>query len=720
MTKPETTNPILHGLNEKQKEAVIAPLSNILVLAGAGSGKTRVLVSRIAWLIENEAISPHSILAVTFTNKAASEMRERLGHLLAMPVDGLWVGTFHGLCHRLLRRHFDMAGLPREFHILDSDDQARIIKRVIAALNLDEAQWPIKQAQAFINSKKDEGLRVQHIHAETYGPMRTWLKIYNAYEAACQIAGVIDFAELLLRTLELLRDNHELLAHYQDRFKAILVDEFQDTNAVQYAWCRLLVGDRPCLMAVGDDDQSIYGWRGAKVENIQQITRDFKNTNIIRLEQNYRSTATILSAANALITHNNSRMGKDLWTAGKAGEKITVYAAYSDLDEARFVIEQIKSAIRNGLNPDDIAVLYRSNAQSRVLEEALLRAQIAYKIYGGFRFYERAEIKDVMAYMRLLVNVHDDTAFLRIYNFPTRGIGEKTLDELTHQAKIHASSLWEAALLLLQEKRLSERAHKALADFVHLITRLQEQIIPMELDMQLQTVINASGLVEHYTKGKGGQAQTKEENLQELVNAASEFKQLVDEDHSLLVDFLAYTALEAGEMQNQTTDKTVHLMTLHAAKGLEFLAVFMVGMEEGIFPGKQSFEEPKRLEEERRLCYVGMTRAKETLTISYAEERRLYGRTERHRPSRFLRELPEEYLYQKRLEARVEMPKFQSYKSSQAEEAGLRLGQTVHHAKFGDGVVLAVDGHGDNTRVQVSFSGDSKWLMLAYAKLVVH
>lgn len=420
-----TMTALLDGLNERQREAVTAPLGNTLVLAGAGSGKTRVLVSRIAWLIEQQHLSPHAILAVTFTNKAAGEMRARLHNLLETPLLGLWVGTFHGLCHRLLRRHYKDAHLPEQFHILDSEDQARVVKRVIASLNLDEDQWPVKQAQAFINSNKDEGLRPQHVHVLPYGPGRTLVSIYKAYEQACQTAGVIDFAELLLRTHELLRDNPDILTHYRQRFQAILVDEFQDTNTIQYAWIRLLAGERTSVMVVGDDDQSIYGWRGAKVENIQQFSNDFNNTLIVRLEQNYRSTSTILDAANALITNNQSRMGKALWTAGASGEKIVVYSAFNELEEARFVSERIAMEINQGRNPDEIAILYRSNAQSRVLEEALLRAGIAYRIYGGVRFFERAEIKDTLAYLRLLANSDDDTAFERVVNFPTRGIGEK-------------------------------------------------------------------------------------------------------------------------------------------------------------------------------------------------------------------------------------------------------------------------------------------------------
>ncbi|CAM2999540.1 DNA helicase II [Legionella steigerwaltii] len=714
---------ILKGLNERQREAVTSPLGNTLVLAGAGSGKTKVLVSRIAWLIEEEHISPHGILAVTFTNKAAGEMKARLNGMLSTPVQGLWVGTFHGLCHRLLRRHYKEANLPELFHILDSEDQARMIKRVIASLNLDPEQWPVKQAQSFINGRKDEGIRPQHVHTLPYGPGKTLLNIYSAYEQACQTAGVIDFAELLLRTHELLRDNPEILNHYRQRFQAILVDEFQDTNTIQYAWIRLLAGEHTVVLAVGDDDQSIYGWRGAKVENIQQFSHDFKNTQIIRLEQNYRSTATILNAANALITHNNSRMGKDLWTDGATGEKILVYGAFNELEEARFVCERIMMEINQGGSADEIAILYRSNAQSRVLEEALLRAGIAYRIYGGVRFFDRAEVKDVLAYLRLLVNPHDDTAFDRVVNFPTRGIGEKTLDDLRHYAKSEQCSLWHAAKTLLQSGEMAQRAGSALSKFIELIEQLNQNTLSMELDEQLSVVIQLSGLHAHFSKIKGDKSESRLDNIQELINAAKQFRyeQEEDEEIPLINAFLAHASLEAGEMQAGEHERYVHLMTLHAAKGLEFPIVFLVGMEEGVFPGKQSLEEPGRLEEERRLCYVGMTRAMRKLVLSYAEIRRQYGREEYHRSSRFLRELPQELLEELRVKAKFQTPVISRNKPAAVPEtSGLSLGQSVTHAKFGQGVVLAVEGSGAHTRVQVKFREHGvKWLVLAYANLAV-
>ncbi len=710
----------LNGLNEWQRTAVTAPLGNTLVLAGAGSGKTRVLVSRIAWLVEEKGLSPYGILAVTFTNKAAGEMKHRLAGLLDSPLQGLWVGTFHGLCHRLLRRHFVEAKLPQEFHILDSDDQARVIKRAIAALNLDIEQWPVKQAQAFINGRKDEGLRPQHIHAQPLGPTRTLIQIYHAYEQACHTAGVIDFAEILLRTHELLRDNPALLSHYQQRFQAILVDEFQDTNTIQYAWIRLLAGDVAVVMAVGDDDQSIYGWRGAKVENIQRFSRDFPNTQLIRLEQNYRSTSTILDAANALIAHNGQRMGKNLWTAGHAGEKIVLFSAFNELEEARFVADRILSEINQGRSTHEMAILYRSNAQSRVLEDALLRAGIAYRIHGGVRFFERAEVKDALAYLRLLSNPNDDTAFDRVVNFPTRGIGDKTLDDLRALAKTEQISYWQAAMRLTQAGQLPQRAATALLGFIALIESLQTKRVALELDEEIREVIHTTGLHAHFEKLKGDKSESKLENLQELINAAKQFRyeQTDDDELPLMVAFLSHASLEAGEMQADEHESYVHMMTLHAAKGLEFPFVFMVGMEEGLFPGKQSMEEPGRLDEERRLCYVGMTRAMERLVMSYAEVRRQYGREEYHRPSRFLSELPTELLDEIRVKTRFQPPANQTKYSFSEQESGFKLGQSVQHATFGQGVVLGVEGNGAHTRVQVKFAEHgSKWLVLAYANL---
>ncbi|MFY7698045.1 MAG: DNA helicase II [Legionella sp.] len=716
----------LDDLNERQRSAVMAPLGNALVLAGAGSGKTSVLVNRVAWLVDVEHLPPQAILAVTFTNKAAGEMKARLSQLIAVPINDLWVGTFHGLCHRLLRRHFHEVGLPSQFHILDSDDQARMIKRVIIDLQLDVEQWPVKQAQSFINGKKDEGLRPQSISTQPYGPMKTLIKIYHAYDKACKKAGVIDFAELILSCHELLRDNHQLLAHYQQRFRAILVDEFQDTNTIQYAWIRLLTGKNTAVMAVGDDDQSIYGWRGARIENIHRFAQDFAPAQLIRLEQNYRSTATILKAANVLITHNQSRMGKDLWTEGKVGEKILVYSAFNELEEARFVSQRISMEVEEGRCLSQIAILYRSNAQSRLLEESLLRAGIAYRIYGGMRFFDRAEVKDALAYVRLIANTDDDTAFERIVNFPARGIGEKTLDDIRSLAKDEQCSLWLAATKLVASDHLPQRAATALVKFTSLIERLKLSISMLELDEKINEIINSSGLYDHFRQSKADKSESKLDNLQELVNAAKEFRyeQTIDEEEMpLLTAFLAHASLEAGEMQANEQEFYVHMMTLHAAKGLEFPVVFLVGMEEGIFPGKQSIDEPDRLEEERRLCYVGMTRAKEKLILSYAEIRRLYGREEYHRPSRFLHELPVDLLHEIRPKAKYQpiSTNTSSHTASvvaHTHDSGLKIGQSVIHPKFGAGVVLSLEGSGAHTRIQVKFAEQgTKWLVLAYANL---
>ena len=720
MSVSHSTNaPWLQGLNEAQYAAVTAPMQHLLVLAGAGSGKTRVLVSRIAHLVHAGHVMLDGVLAVTFTNKAAGEMKSRLNTILKQPINDLWIGTFHSICHRLLRRHYDIAKLPQAFQILDSDDQARMIKRMMADLQLDSEQWPVKQAQSFINGNKDEGVRAQQVLCPSFGPTKTWVRIYAAYEQACQIAGVIDFAEILLRTHELLRDNPELLAHYQTRFQTILVDEFQDTNTVQYAWIKLLAGQRAKVMVVGDDDQSIYGWRGAKVENIQKFSRDFSGTQIVRLEQNYRSSAIILQAANALITHNNTRMGKSLWTSGEQGEKIVVFAAFNELEEARFVSERITMERNRGCLLQDIAILYRSNAQSRVLEEALLRAGIGYRIHGGVRFFERAEIKDALAYLRLILNRHDDPAFERVVNLPARGIGEKTLDIVRACARDESISLWAAATQILRENILTQRAGNALAMFLNLLEMLQEETRDMPLDEQISAVINQSGLYQYYAAMKGDVMESKLQNLQELVSAAKEFRYADEDELPYLVSFLAHASLEAGEWQAGEHEEYVHMMTLHAAKGLEFPCVFLVGMEEGLFPAKRSAEEPGRIEEERRLCYVGMTRAMQRLIMSYAEVRRQYGREEYHRPSRFLHEIPKELLEEVRATGRATQNTFSSKPMQTRHESGLQLGQNVNHAHFGCGVILALEGQGAHTRVQVKFSDHgTKWLVLAYANLV--
>lgn len=736
-------SPLLNHLNDAQRAAVSAPAGNQLILAGAGSGKTRVLVHRIAWLIQIEQVSPWSILAVTFTNKAAREMRGRLEELfseIGHPVNtrNMWVGTFHGLAHRLLKAHWQDANLPQNFQILDSDDQLRLIKRVYQTLNIDDEKWPHKQAQWYINGQKDEGLRPQHIE-ETADPfVRTMLQIYRAYEADCQRGGMVDFAELLLRAHELWLNKPHLLEHYRNRFPFILVDEFQDTNSVQYAWLRVLAGKQCFVTAVGDDDQSIYGWRGAKIENIQRFAEDFGDTETIRLEQNYRSTSTILKAANGVIAHNYGRLGKELWTDGDKGEPISLYAAFNEQDESRFIVERIQEWVRQGKPRNSCAILYRSNAQSRSLEEALLREAIPYRIYGGQRFYDRLEIKNATAYMRLLSNPHDDAAFERVINTPTRGIGGKTVDDIRQHARAADVSLWQASHNMLAHKALTARAGNALQTFVTLIETLSERA--SEIDLQGDTpaldeiakmVIEDTGLLDFHQNEKGEKGQARGENLQELVNACRVFDIDESEELSPLQQFLDTAALDAGETQADEFEDAVQLMTLHSAKGLEFPLVFLAGVEEGLFPHRMSADDPDRLEEERRLCYVGITRAMEKLYISYAETRRLYGNETFNAVSRFVKEIPEGCIQEVRLKTAVSRPvSFQrgtttrlnskASMSDTGEGTGLQLGQRVKHALFGEGIIVHFEGNGPTARVQINFDGEgSKWLMVQYAKLEV-
>ncbi|GKW18468.1 DNA helicase [Pectobacterium araliae] len=712
---------LLDGLNDKQRDAVAAPRSNLLVLAGAGSGKTRVLVHRIAWLLSVENCSPYSIMAVTFTNKAAAEMRHRIDHLIGTSQGGMWIGTFHGLAHRLLRAHHMDANLPQDFQILDSDDQLRLLKRLIRALNLDEKQWPPRQAMWFINGKKDEGLRPQHI--ESYGnPIeQTWQRVYQAYQEACDRAGLVDFAELLLRAHELWLNKPHVLNHYRERFTNILVDEFQDTNRIQYAWIHMLAGDSAKVMIVGDDDQSIYGWRGAQVENIQLFLKDFAGAETIRLEQNYRSTSNILKAANALIAHNGGRLGKNLWTDGVEGEPISLYCAFNELDEARYVVNRIKAWQENGGALSDNAILYRSNAQSRVLEEALLQQSMPYRIYGGMRFFERQEIKDALAYLRLIANRNDDAAFERVVNTPTRGIGDRTLDVVRQTARDRQLTLWQATRALLQDKVLAGRAAASLQRFIELIDALAYETSELSLHVQTDRAIKDSGLWSMYEQEKGEKGQARVENLEELVTATRQFSyQEEDQDLMPLQAFLSHAALEAGESQADANQDAVQLMTLHSAKGLEFPQVFIVGMEEGMFPSQMSLDEGGRLEEERRLAYVGVTRAMEKLTITYAESRRLYGKEAYHRPSRFIGELPEECVEEVRLRASVSRPVNHQRLGTPItqNDSGYKLGQRVRHAKFGEGTIVNLEGSGDHARLQVAFQGQGiKWLVAAYARL---
>lgn len=712
---------LLEGLNDKQREAVAAPRVNMLVLAGAGSGKTRVLVHRIAWLLSVEQASPFSIMAVTFTNKAAAEMRHRIEDLIGTSQGGMWIGTFHSLAHRLLRAHYLDAGLPQDFQIIDSDDQYRLIRRIVKSMALDDKQWPPRQGMWYINGKKDEGLRPQHI--QTYGnPVETtWLKVYQAYQEACDRAGLVDFAELLLRAHELWLNKPQILEHYQHRFTNILVDEFQDTNRIQYAWIRMLAGQTGKVMIVGDDDQSIYGWRGAQVENIQNFLNEFPGAETIRLEQNYRSTSNILKAANALIANNSDRLGKNLWTEGAEGEPISLYCAFNDLDEARYVVGRIKRWHEEGGALADCAILYRSNAQSRIMEEALLQANMPYRIYGGQRFFERQEIKDALSYMRLTANRHDDASFERVVNTPTRGIGDRTLDVVRQVARDNQITLWESALQVIEHKMLADRAIAAIARFLELIETLANETADMPLHVQTDRIIRDSGLKAMYEQEKGEKAQARIENLEELVTATRQFSyQDEDEDLMPLQAFLSHAALESGEGQADAYQDAVQLMTLHSAKGLEFSQVFIVGVEEGMFPSQMSLDEGGRLEEERRLAYVGVTRAMKKLTLTYAENRRLYGKEVSHRPSRFIGELPKECVEEVRLRATVSRPVNHHRLGTPivSNDTGYSLGQRVKHPKFGEGTIINIEGSGEHCRLQIAFNGEGiKWLVAAFARL---
>ena len=717
---------LLDALNPAQREAVSAPPGHYLVLAGAGSGKTRVLTHRIAWLNEVYGVPTHGILAVTFTNKAAGEMRGRADALLRHGARGMWIGTFHGLAHRLLRLHWHEAKLPEGFQVLDADDQLRLVKRVAQSLELDEGRFPPRQIAWWINAQKDEGRRPEHIQPSNDLWTDTLRRAYAAYQERCERAGLVDFAELLLRAHELLRDNPALLSHYRTRFRELLIDEFQDTNAIQYAFVRVLAGDTGRVFVVGDDDQAIYGWRGAKVENVQRFLRDFPGAATLRLEQNYRSTATILDAANAVIAHNPDRLGKKLWTDSGQGEPIDVYAAYNEIDEARFVVERIRQWVDGGGSHGEAAILYRSNAQSRAFEEALIAAQMPYRVYGGLRFFERAEIKDTLAYLRLIASRLDDAAFERAVNTPARGIGERTLDEVRTRARHDGVALWEAARRLTTGNGLAARARNALAGFLALIDALENEAASLPLAEKIDHVLARSGLREHYANESRGQLESRTENLDELVSVASRFTQGEDDEAAAampeLVAFLSYAALEAGEGQAQAGEDGVQLMTLHSAKGLEFPLVFLAGLEEGLFPSAKTVEEAGRLEEERRLAYVGITRARQKLVLTYAESRRIHGQDHIGVPSRFLREIPARLLHEVRPRVQVARPASfgprRDYGHAALEAPPVKLGAQVRHPSFGLGTVMDVEGSGAHARVQVNFDeAGPKWLVLAYANL---
>ena len=709
---------ILAPLNEPQREAVGAPAGSLLVLAGAGSGKTRVLTHRVAWLVQACHLSPLSILAVTFTNKAAQEMRGRIERMLGYPMRGMWIGTFHSIAHRLLRAHWQEAGLEQGFQILDSDDQLRLIKRALKELGLDEGYCPPRQVQWYINGHKEEGRRPHHIENGVDTQQRELLRIYRAYEDLCQRFSLVDFSELLLRAYELIKNNELLCQRYQQRFRHILVDEFQDTNAIQYAWVTLIAGGHKNIFVVGDDDQSIYGWRGARVENILQFEQDFPGTIVIRLEQNYRSTTSILNVANAVIDNNQGRLGKNLWTSGEEGEPVRLYVAYNEIDEARFVVDRILSWVDQGNLRSETAILYRSNAQSRVFEEVLLRADVPYRVYGGLRFFERAEIKDALAYLRLVASRQDDPSFERIVNTPARGIGNRTLELIRDQARINQTSMWDATRVLIEQRELASRTLSALVSFVDLIERMAAAVHNQPLADQTSLMLQQSGLVASFKKDKGEKAQARVENLQELITAARNYEHDDEDGRDPLSTFLSHAALEAGEGQGEEWEDCVQLMSLHSAKGLEFALVFLTGMEEGLFPHQRSMQEKGRLEEERRLCYVGMTRAMRLLYISYAEVRRLYGRETYGAPSRFLGEVPGSMLSEVRTGLARSGENRQKKNGSARADGSIHLGGRVRHNSFGDGIVLGVEGRGEHTRVQVNFeSVGNKWLVLAFANL---
>jgi DNA helicase-2/ATP-dependent DNA helicase PcrA len=720
-------NPLLDHLNAPQLAAVTLPPVHALILAGAGSGKTRVLTTRIAWLISNRQVAPPGVLAVTFTNKAAREMQTRLAAMLPINIRGMWIGTFHGLCNRLLRAHHRDAGLPQLFQILDSADQQSAVKRLLKSLNVDDEKFPPRELCHFINAQKEQGLRPAAVEAwDDWARKRVGL--YEAYEAQCQREGVVDFAELLLRSYELLERNEPLCRHYQERFRHILVDEFQDTNKLQYKWLKLLAGGGANLFCVGDDDQSIYAFRGADVGNMADFEREFHVANLIRLEQNYRSHGNILDAANAIIKNNPSRLGKNLWTEAGSGEPVRIYESYSDGDEARWIVEEVKALQRDGHARAEIALLYRSNAQSRALEHALFNAGLPYRVYGGLRFFERAEIKHALAYLRLIANTDDDTAFARVVNFPARGIGARSLENLQDAAKAANSSLHAAI------PQVAGAGGARLAAFAQLIVTLRDAA-QLPLPELVDHVVELSGLRSHYQNEKEGQERLA--NLDELINAAASFVaeegtpnqdgEITGEFGNDLSSFLAHASLEAGEHQAGEGDDALQLMTVHSAKGLEFNVVFISGLEDGLFPHENSLTEDKGLEEERRLMYVAVTRARQRLYLSFAQTRMLHGQTRYNLPSRFLDEVPEELV--KWLTPRAGRGGFAvpsaptsfgstPRRSESSGGSGFRIGQSVMHPKFGLGVIVNAEGGGTDARVQVNFGvAGMKWLALTVAKL---
>jgi DNA helicase-2/ATP-dependent DNA helicase PcrA len=706
----------LEHLNPEQLAAVTAPDEHALILAGAGSGKTRVLTTRIAWLVKGGRVAPSGILAVTFTNKAAREMLTRVTAMLPLNPRGLWIGTFHGLANRMLRTHHREAGLPPTFTILDSQDQLAALKRLLKGMNVDEERFPARELMYFVNAQKDEAVRARDVQI-TDETVKGYAELYAAYDEQCQREGVVDFAELLLRCYELLSRNEILREHYSQRFRHILVDEFQDTNRLQYRWLKLIAGRSSFLFAVGDDDQSIYRFRGANVGNMADFERDFNVRKVVRLEQNYRSHGNILDAANALISNNRNRLGKNLWTSAGQGEPLRVFEGESDNDEARWLVQEVQALVRDGTRLSHVAALYRSNAQSRVLEHALFSHAIPYRVYGGQRFFERAEVKHALAYLRLVAAPDDDNAFLRVVNFPTRGIGTRTLEQIQDTARANNVSLFKAA------------DGKAAA-FKKLIEDLRTEVQGLPLPEVVEVTVARSGLIEHYKSEREGAERI--ENLEELVNAAAAFVQEereVEEGEPAdpLTAFLTHAALEAGEHQAGEGQDALQMMTVHSAKGLEFDAVFLTGLEEGLFPHEQSVGEADGLEEERRLAYVAITRARKRLYLSHAQTRMLHGQTRYNIPSRFLEEIPQQlmkWLTPRFSKQKAFAPDFSRTKESfplrktSRDVGGFRIGQNVTHPKFGPGVIVDAEGQGGDARVQVNFGHQGlKWLAVSVAKL---
>ncbi|WP_395480218.1 DNA helicase II [Candidatus Curculioniphilus buchneri] len=709
---------LFKNLNDNQRKAVVSSRNNMLVLAGAGSGKTRVLVYRVAWLLLVEKCSPASIIAVTFTTKAVGEMRNRIEFLLKSKQNNMWIGTFHSIAHRLLRYHYIDTNLPQNFQIIDKEDQLQLIKRLIRTMNLNEKTWLPRQIMWYIDTKKEKGLRPHHIKFSENLIDNTYQKIYRTYQDMCDRAGIVDFSELLLRAYELWLHKPHILYHYQKRFSNILIDEFQDTNQIQYSWIRMLAGYDNSVMSVGDDDQSIYGWRGAQVANIHRFLHEFPNVRTIVLEQNYRSTSNILKIANTLIAHNGNRLAKSLWTASDIGEPIVLYCAFNELDEANFVVNCIKADQKKGLVLKDCAILYRSNAQSRVLEEALLQIGLPYHIYGSVRFFERQEIKDVLAYLRLIVNRHDDAAYERIVNRPTRGLGDRTLNLIRHIAQNRQITLWKASQVLLQEKMLSGRTASALQKFLNLLDMLESETIELPLHVQTDVVIKNSGLWKMYECIQGDNSQTRIDNLAELVTATRQFSVNNNKDKDLLSLFLSHTLLDEGVGQENIHQNAVKLMTLHSSKGLEFSQVFIVGMEEGMLPNMMSLDQSERIEEERRLVYVGITRAMKKLIITYAKNRRLYGKDINHQPSRFIDEMPTACIKEVQLCNYVthlaDNPCI-NVLTKEENFSNFKFGQRVLHPQFGEGRIINFKGSGKHSRFQIDFRHKgTKWLIATY------